>query len=157
MISLRIEPDFKGPTLPEMASLLDDVTEAPIEVRWENSRLDIEAIHKLNPRFHVVLVVADMPTMSRSASALGIPMVIGEDLLTTVRGSLNQSEGNWRQISASISSQVSRDAVLRIAGNSVRKGLNPVLLRRVAMDFALNKANSTDAEVLLGLARMAAR
>jgi hypothetical protein len=68
MITMRIEPGFKGPTLPELGPFLGDKGAA--EVRWTNSRADHAALRRCRPHSDLTLVVFDMGTMSRTALAL---------------------------------------------------------------------------------------
>jgi hypothetical protein len=50
-------------------------------------------------------------------------MPLGEEILASVRGCLNSVHGgDWRQLSSTITPQVSRDVVLRLASNAMRKG-----------------------------------
>lgn len=97
MLSLRIEAEYAGPTLAEMEPLLE-LSDEPIEVRWENTKAEIRLLARCGQR-EVTLVVPNLVGMEKAASTLGLKYVVERDLILNSLSSLNEPVGQWREFS----------------------------------------------------------
>jgi hypothetical protein len=151
MLSIRIEPGFNGPSLPEMLPLLID-TDQPVEVAWENTRLEISLLDHVRHK-QLTLVVKDLATMERSATTIGVPFIFDQDLKTSAVQALNsKSDSNWRALAAQLGPGVARGLLIEIASDFLKKGKSVKPLRSVVNGMMFDGVSSFDSDVLFGLA-----
>lgn len=152
MFAIRIEPNFNGPSLPEMLPLLAD-TDQPVEVAWENSRAEIALLDQVRDKA-VTLIVNDLAAMERTAISVGVGFKFDRALKSTAFKALNNKDGelNWRGLVTQMGTGVSRSLLIRITSDNVRKGNSVTPLRTIANGCLFDNVSAFDADVLLGLA-----
>lgn len=149
MIDIKVSPEYSGPTILELESLIADV-QGVIEVRWQGSKAECLALEKY-PQRMFILNVQDMSAMERTATALGQPYVFETSLLATALTSLTSRKAyNWRSFSDGVGTAVTRSLLTRISAGAIRKGVIP-RLANIASECLIESVNPIDADVLLRL------
>lgn len=151
MVELRVNPEFHGPTILELDSVIANV-QGPVEVRWQGTKAEYAALERY-PRNKFVLYVPDLPGMERAATVLGQPYILDTALLVTAHSSLASRKAyNWRNlINDSFGPIIARGIIVRLAAGAIRLGKPPRFLAKIASECLLDGVNAIDADVLLRL------
>ena len=157
MITVEVNPDFHGPTIVELAPVLDVLCPTDdIKVRWGGMKEEIRLLQKYESRKFVVCV-ASLNEMSIVSGLFGTPLMMTEAMVNQGRDSLaNRKMYNWRKFTEEAGPSIARSLIVKIATDAVRQGLRP-RLASVAADVLLGKANPSDADVLMRLRTAASR
>lgn len=155
MLSLRIEDKYTGVTILEMEPLLD-LSNEPIEVRWENTKPEMRLLRKCAGR-DVTLVVPTLVAMERAASLLGLKYVVERNLVINGIDSLNEPTGHWREFSNQNGPYLARGAVMQAFANQLRRGGDFAPLRKVLVESVLDHTSPVDVDAFLGLRLKGAR
>ena len=151
----RIDPEFHGPTLCELAPILDQLPkDDPLEVRWEGYPLDFVWLERAK-QHQFVLVVPDRDTQEKTLWKLDLALKIDPDELSQVQKALfnlaNQHE--WRKRIAD-QGVVARGTMLlcRAVADILRQGkrMRPGNAA-VARECLLERQHPADADVLVRL------
>lgn len=150
MLSLRVDPDFNGPSLKEMIPLLGD-TAGPVEVAWENSRIEAALVNRFRD-CDLVLVVPTLAAMEQAAATLGIAYAFDRRMKFSASEALNSNEvADWRPFVSRMGSSVTRGLMLGLVGESVRMGIKVPALQAVVDWCVFDNVSPADSDVLLGL------
>lgn len=149
MVELRINPQYSGPTILELDSIIADVQGA-VEVRWQGTKAEYSTLEHY-PKRVFILHVQDLPAMERAATALGQPYVFDTGLLATALTSLTSRKAyNWRAFSEGVGTAITRSLITRLSAGAIRKGVTP-RLANIASECLIEGINPIDADVLLRL------
>ena len=149
MVEIHVNPTYSGPTLLELAPIMDDV-QGTVEVRWNGTKEERTLLGKF-PGRAVRLMVPDLPAMERAATTLGLPYGFDTALLTTALTSLTSRKAyNWRSFSDSVGTNLTRSILTRLSAGAIRKGVTP-RLANIASECLIEGINPIDADVLLRL------
>ena len=70
---VRLDPEYRGPTIVELADVIENITDSPIRVRWGNTRDEAAALRR-HPGRLFTLCVPDFPARDRACATLGLPL-----------------------------------------------------------------------------------
>ena len=144
-----INPEFQGPTILEIESVLDNVQD-PIEVSWANSSTELSILQKYRNR-HFILVVPDLNTMERTACLTGNTFKLDASLIENTKTSLISKKGyNWRSTTEDLGMGVSRAIITKVSADSIRKGKRPIIAS-ILSELFCDGVSSLDTDVLLRL------
>lgn len=145
-----IDEDFEGPTLKELVSIMDDITEDPIKIRWHNSHEEISVLRSSQKVF--TLYVDDFPAKDRAIAALGLPLDQPKLILDKAKDSLNSPQKyDWRGFCEdSKGNPAPKWLLVKLAADSLRKGNKPALAEIIS-PILLGGVSIVDADVLLRL------
>ena len=149
MISVRVDNGYHGPTIIQIAELLD-LSDDDIEVNWLNTKPELQIINRYRDRT-IMLVVPDLVAMERAASTLGISYALPQDLIERGFSSLNTPDGLWREFGQQVGPGVSRSVLEVIAARNICKGKDVRILRKVLVDCLFENVSPADIDVLVGL------
>jgi hypothetical protein len=150
MVELRVNPEFHGPTILELDSVIANV-QGPVEVRWQGTKAEYAALERY-PRNKFVLYVPDLPGMERAATVLGQPYILDTALLVTAHSSLASRKAyNWRAFSEGVGTAITRSILTRLSAGAIRLGKPPRFLAKIASECIIEGVNPIDADVLLRL------
>ena len=127
MVEVAVDPKFYGPTILELESILNDIQEKVIKVKWLNSRQE-QCVLEHHKHLSFLLYVVDLNTMDKVSSQFGVPCKIDANLVASARDALlNIQLYDWRQFSGSQGSGMSKSLVTRVAADAIRLGKKPKL------------------------------
>jgi hypothetical protein len=150
MIKLRIETDFAGPTMTELAGLIDTASEGQIEVRWTGTKQDTRLLRTYK-HLPITLVVPDLVAMERAAAYLGLSLLLDNNLLDKAAGSLTDRHAtDWGAFTRGVTPPVALGIITHLSAVSLRRGVKPNICR-VVSDCLFEGVSPVDADVLLSL------
>jgi len=146
-----IDKDFEGPSLKELASIMDEITEDPIKVSWGNTHDEV-ALLKFYSNKNFMLYVDDFPAKDRAIAALGLSLDPPKPLLEKAKDSLNNPQKyDWRGFcDDSKGGPAPKWLLLKLAADSLRKGFRPALAEIIS-PVLLGGISVVDVDVLLRL------
>lgn len=150
-VEIIIMRDFEGPTILELVSIMDSVSEDPIKVSWGNTR-DEQAALRQFPDRKFVLYVNDFPSRDRAVSALGLPLKLEQPVVDRAKLLLTDLKAyDWRTFCAdNESGPATKNILLKLVADSLRKGNRPVLAE-IMKPLFLGGINVLDVDILLRL------
>ena len=150
---VAIVRDFRGPTILELAPVMESVTASPVRVRWRGGKDEVGALAAF-PGREFVLCVEDFPARDRACAALGLPLAIEASVLERGRIMLVDPKAcDWRGFcgeQAKARGTAPKYILLKLAADSVRRGHSPPLAE-VMEPLFLGGVGAHDADVLLRL------
>jgi len=152
MIEIVIDPKFTGPSIIDQQFVLRNIQDDVIELRWSNKREEIAVLNRfldLNFRFFV----SDALMQEKSAITLGLPVEFENNTMNEAKLALNTRKSyDWRKFCEQRSHVYTRNLLIRIAADSLRKGKESCLAAVVA-DLAKKSGINLveDADILLRL------
>ncbi len=150
MVSIEVDPKFCGPTIMELAPVLDRITDDPLRVKWGGTKAETRLLEAHGARRFVVCVTSYIEA-NTVAGTFGTPLQLEAKTLNSGMTALASRKGyDWKNFIAETGQPTARSLLVKIAADSVRQGLQPKLAN-VAADVLLGKANPLDADVLLRL------
>jgi len=149
-VEIIVNKDFEGPTILELTDIIDGIDEA-IKVDWSNSRDEISTILRF-PTKNFVLYVRDFSVRDRTSSTLGLFLKLEEPVVEKAKDFLiKPKEYDWRNFCRQNEHGPStRNILLKLVADALRKGLQPVLADVVASIFH-DGISIVDVDVLLRL------
>jgi hypothetical protein len=149
-VEIFVNKDFEGPSILELTDIIDGIDEA-IKVDWSNTRDEISTILRF-PDKNFVLYVRDFSMRDRTASTLGLFLKLEEQVVEKAKTLLIQpKEYDWRNFCRQNEHGPStRNILLKITADAIRKGLRPALAEIVASVFH-DGISIVDVDVLLRL------
>lgn len=148
MLEIRIDPEFQGPTLLELDSVLNN-TKGGINARWEGTKPEIRIASRLKRQ--IVLYVRNIGEMEQAASALGVKLEFASSLLTDCTDALLNKNTNWRAMSEGMGHSTTRAILTKLAADYFRKGKRPKVTALVANECLFGILSPLDAEVVIRL------
>jgi len=150
---IKIERDYEGPSIVEIESIIDNITEEPIKVAWGNTRDEINALHRF-PKRQFLLHVQDFPARDRTTSVLGLPLRLESTVVERSKLLLTDLKAaDWRTFCKEQESQhgvSTKYALLKLVADALRKGKTPALAEIVGHLF-LSGIDIKDVDILLRL------
>jgi len=146
-----IDKDFEGPSLKELVSIMDEITEDPVKISWGNSHDEIALIRFYHTK-NFMLYVDDFPAKDRAVAALGLSLDPPKAVLEKAKDTLNnQQKYDWRNFcDESKGGPSPKWLVLKLAADSLRKGNRPALAEIIS-PILLGGISIVDVDVLLRL------
>lgn len=150
-VDIIVMRDFEGPSIIELLSIMDDITEDPIKIGWGNSRDEQAALRKYPDR-KFVLHVNDFPARDRAVSVLGLPLKLEQPVVERAKTVLTDMKAyDWRNFCEDNKSGPStKNILLKLVADSLRKG-NRSPLAEIISPLFLGGINVVDVDVLLRL------
>ena len=153
-LEIKIDPNYKGPTLGEQITLLDLEGSQPVEASWTGSRQDIAAFKKIGDR-KITLYVPNQFAMDRASVICGYKFPIFKNQVAQYRTAIGVDPqggaSDWRGYLDKFGSSFSKSIMMRDTAHAARKKNDARLLRKVVVDCVLNGVSVADADVLIGL------
>lgn len=150
MVQVAIKPDYSGPTILELAPVINDVQDKVVQVKWENSRTELRVLEQFSKR-EFLLYVPNLGALERASTALGLVLIVEPATIENAKGALNiAARYNWRGFVKDIGTNLSRSLITKLAADSIRRGGKPQLAL-IASECLLDGINPIDADVLLRL------
>lgn len=150
-VSFKVAPDFHGPTLPELQSVLVDLPD-PVEVRWTGSRQDLVALERSASRI-LILVVPDAEAMERATWVLGVGLTMSPADYDATRASLvNRDQQTWRTRVDDLGHARGTMLLCKLVADALRAGRKQgPTITGIARECVLDRLDPVDADVLLRL------
>ena len=153
MIQVVVNSEFYKlcPSLIEMEPSLENITsKEPIEVRWDNSKIEKEVLNHHKHR-GFKLYVPDLMSSERAVASLELPLNLDNNLVGNACVALtNKKLDNWREFIRNVGTAVGKNIVLKLAADEIRNGNKPKLAY-VAKDVFLEGVTPVDVDTLLRL------
>jgi len=149
-VEIIVSKDFEGPSITELTDIIDGIDEA-IKIDWSNTRDEISTILRF-PDKKFILYVRDFSVRDRTASTLGLFLKPEEAVVEKAKMLLIQpKEYDWRNFCKQNEHGPStRNLLLKMAADALRKGLHPALADIMASVFH-DGIGIIDVDVLLRL------
>lgn len=146
-----IDKDFEGPSLKELVSIMDEITEDPVKINWGNTHDEV-ALLRFYSKKNFTLYVTDFPAKDRAVAALGLSLDPPKPVLDKAKDVLNDAKKyDWRNFcDDSKSGPAPKWLVLKLAADSLRKGNRPALAD-IITPVLLGGISIHDVDVLLRL------
>jgi len=146
-----IDEDFEGPSLKELVSIMDEITEDPVKISWGNTHDEIALLRFYSTK-RFTLYVDGFPAQDRAIAALGLSLDPPKPVLDKAKDSLNnQAKYDWRNFcDESKGGPSPKWLVLKLAADSLRKGNRPALAEIIS-PILLGGISIVDVDVLLRL------
>jgi hypothetical protein len=139
-----------GVTILELEPNIENVTADVIDVRWLNSKPELQALTRMSHK-NFRLFVKDGFALEKTRLALGQPIEIDSSVLNSAKIALNRKKlYNWRGFTQEIGLGISRSILTRISAEAIRRGESPNIAM-VAKSCLLDGVNPIDADVFLRL------
>jgi len=152
-IDIVIDKEYCGPTILELAPILDEITEDPVKVRWENTKPELRAI-KSRPDRRFLVCVADMHMMERAVAMLGQRIKIEDAAMRVgviaLAAAPQQQPHDWRNYLDQAKDLNPRHVILKAAADSVRAGEN-TLLTSLIDDLVFGGIDPRDMDIMFRL------
>jgi len=142
------------PSILDLESSLVNITpEVLIEVSWGNSKQEQVAIKRhQNRKFK--LYVPDLQASERATASLELSITLDSHLIGDATIALcNKKLYNWREFSRTTGVSATKNLVLKIASDDIRKGMKSKLAY-VAKDVFLDGVTPSNADTLLRLRQL---
>lgn len=149
-VEIVVNKDFEGPSITELVDIIAGCDEA-IKVDWSNSRNEIATLLR-HPTKQFILYVRDFSVRDRTVSTLGLFLKLEEPVVEKARMLLIQpKEYDWRNfVRQNEHGPSTRNILLKLAADALRKGLRPSLADVVSSVFH-DGISLVDVDVLLRL------
>jgi hypothetical protein len=148
-IEIVVNKDFEGPSILELTDIIPEVEEA-LGIDWSNSRDEIATLRRF-PNKKFVLYVRDFSMRDRTVAALGLPLKIEGSLAERAWHSLvYPKEYDWRNFCKQNDGASTRNILLKLAADSLRRGNRPAIADLITPLF-LEGISIVDVDVLLRL------
>jgi hypothetical protein len=149
-VEIIVNKDYEGPSILELTDIIDGIDEA-INVDWSNSRDEITTLQRF-PKNKFILYVKDFHTRDRTASTLGLFLKLEDAVVTKAKTVLVEpKEYDWRNFcKQNTAGPSTRNILLKLAADALRKGLQPSLAGVVSSIFH-DGISIIDVDVLLRL------
>src|SRR5271167_60420 len=149
-VEIIVNKEYEGPSILELTDIIDGIDEA-IKVDWANSRDEITTLLRF-PKNKFVLYVKDFHTCDRTSATLGLFLKPPEPVVERAKNMLIQpKEYDWRNFcKLNAEGPSTRNILLKLTADALRKGLQPVLADIVASVFH-DGVSIVDVDVLLRL------
>jgi len=149
MVTIRVDPNYCGPTLAELGGTVGDIPDDPLPVRWTGTREEAELIGRLRVSRSIAVYVSGLADMSTAACALGAPLQVEGKQAMAARDALASRRLNdWKRYSGEAGPAAAKALVVRLAADGVRQGMRP-RLARIATDVLQGRASPMDADILM--------
>jgi hypothetical protein len=152
VVSIQIDKDFEGPTLDELVTIMDEITEDPIKVSWGNTHDEV-ALLRSYPDKKFTLYVNDFPAKDRAIAVLGLSLDQPQPVLKKAKDVLNDFKSyDWRNFCEESKSggPAPKYLLLKLAADSLRRGGRPALAE-IMTPILIGGISIVDADVLLRL------
>ena len=150
MVKVEVDSQFCGPTVTELAPVLDGILDNPIKVRWGGTKEEARLLETLEGKDFTVCV-ASLAEMGSVAGMLGCSLEVGEEAAKAGMAAIASRKGyNWKKFAGNVGPSAARSIVIKMAADAVRSGNRPYLAT-VASDLIFGKASPVDADVLFRL------
>jgi hypothetical protein len=150
-VDIIIDEDPGRPTIVELAPILDDITEDPIKVRWENSKPELLVLAS-HPNKRFLLCVLGMHEMERAVGLLGRKIKIDDAALRTgikaLASAPQQQLPDWRSYLDQAKSLTPRHVILKLAADSLRVGEATLLTTGLVDDLIFGGIDPRDMDVM---------
>lgn len=146
-----IDKDFEGPSLKELVSIMDEITEDPVRISWGNSHDEVSLLRSYSSK-RFTLYVDGFPAKDRAIAALGLSLDPPKPVLEKAKDSLNNPQKyDWRGfVNDSQGGPSPKWLLVKLAADSLRKGSRPALAELIS-PILLGGISIVDADVLLRL------
>jgi hypothetical protein len=150
-IEIIVQKDCEFPSILELASVMDAVTEDPVRVEWGNTRDEQHTLRSF-PTRNFVLYVKDFPARDRVTSVLGLPLKLEQPVVERAKIVLvNAATYDWRSFCHENDKGPStKNILLKLVADSLRKGNRPALAEIMEPLF-LGSIRLEDVDVLFRL------
>ena len=139
------------PSLSDIEPTMENIgIDETIEIRWGNSKTEQEVLNRhKNRKFK--LYVSDLQASERATATLELPLNLDSNLVGNGRiALLNKKLYNWREFNQNVGTPVSRNIILKITADEIRKGNKPKLAY-IVKDVFLDGVNPINVDALLRL------
>ncbi len=149
MIEIVLDKEYAGPTIIELASVIPDITDKTVKLRWTNSKDEVYILRQFDRDF--VLIVPDFYTFDRAVATYGKRLYDSAGEIERAKKALtDRKEYDWRRFTDELHDISPRYLLLKLAADAIRKGIQPSLAEIVGKVF-LESISPTDADVLIRL------
>jgi hypothetical protein len=154
VVDILFDAEYHGPTIIELASILDDITEDPVNVLWTNTKQELRELES-HPGINFLLYVQDMHTMGRAVATLGQRIRIEGSALkaggTALAAPPQQQLQGWRSYIDQVKDINPRHVILKIVADSIRAGKETPAADIINDLFINGGIDPKDADVMLRL------
>ncbi len=149
MITVKIDPNYCGPTLAELGATAGDIPDDPLPVRWEGTREEAGLIEGLRGLRDMAVYVPDLAGMAAASCTLGALLQVEGKKAMEARDALaSRKLYDWKRYSGEAGPAAAKALVVKLAADGVRQGMRP-RLARIATDVLQGRASPMDADVLM--------
>jgi len=149
MIEIVLDKEYAGPSILELISVIPDITDKTVKLRWTNSKDEVYALKQFDRNF--ALIVPDAYTFDRTVATFGKRLKISAGIVERAKFVLTDKKGyDWRHFVEELHDISPRYLLLKLAADAIRKGIQPSLVEIVEKVF-LESISPTDADVLVRL------
>jgi hypothetical protein len=149
MIEIVIDKEYAGPMILELASVIPDITDKAVKLRWTNSKDEIYIFKKFDRDF--ILVVPDFYIFDRTVATFGKRLHVSAGVIERAKKVLtDKKEYDWRHFTEELHDISPRYLLLKLVADAIRRGVQPSLAEIVGKVF-LEGISYTDVDVLIRL------
>ena len=143
---------FSGPTIHDLSPVIDGIPD-PVDVGWVGSRQDYHYFETF-PERSFILHVTDQDLAEKTLWNLGAALPISQaDLSVAKKALVSEADQTWRSTVDGIGATRGTQLLLKIASESLRKGLRPTRTLAIAIGCLCDGLHPADADVMLRVAR----
>jgi hypothetical protein len=148
-IEITIDEKYAGPGILELISVIPDIADKTVKLRWTNSKDEVHALKQFDRNF--ALVVPDAYTFDRTVTTFGKRLKISAGIVERAKFVLTDKKGyDWRHFVEELHDVSPRYLLLKLAADAIRKGIQPSLAE-IAGKVFIEGISPADVDVLVRL------